>query len=80
VPAGRAAPNLRTPCLFSQGTRDPLGSVEEMERALALIPAKHELLKVEGAGHDLGFKGKSRIAELPGRIFGAFQTLLHSAG
>ena len=58
-------PNLRTPSLFVQGTRDPFGSVEEMERALKLIPAKTELLKVEGAGHDLGFKGKTRSDELP---------------
>jgi predicted alpha/beta-hydrolase family hydrolase len=68
-------PNLRAPCLFVQGTRDPFGSVEEIEKALALIPATHELMKVEGAGHDLGWKGKGRIAELPARIMSAFQQL-----
>ncbi len=73
-------PGLRTPCLFVQGTRDPFGSVEEIEKALALIPAKRALITVEGAGHDLGFKGKTRIAELPGRIFAAFRRLLDSAG
>ncbi len=73
-------PNLGTPCLFVQGTRDPFGSVEEIEKALALIPAKHELITVDGAGHDLGFKGKTRIVELPGRIFGHFRRLLDSAG
>jgi len=73
-------PKLRTPCLFVEGTRDPFGSIEEIEQALALIPAKHELLKVEGAGHDLGFKGKSRIEELPQQIFGAFRRLLDSVG
>jgi predicted alpha/beta-hydrolase family hydrolase len=66
-------PNLRTPSLFVQGTRDPFGSVEEMTNALQLIPAKTELMKVEGAGHDLGFKGKSRIEELPAQIVTAFQ-------
>jgi len=65
-------PNLRTPCLFVQGTRDPFGSVEEIEKALQLIPAKTELLKVEGAGHDLGFKGKTRSHELPAQVVAHF--------
>ena len=66
-------PNLRTPSLFVHGTRDPFGSVEEMTKALQLIPAKTELMKVEGAGHDLGFKGKTEQKELPGKI--ALRTL-----
>jgi len=44
-------PNLHTPSLFVHGTRDPFGSVEEMTKALQPIPAKTELMKVEGAGH-----------------------------
>ncbi len=67
-------PNLRTPSLFVHGTRDPFGSVEEMTKALQLIPAKTALMKVEGAGHDLGFKGRSRARELPAQILGAFQS------
>jgi uncharacterized protein len=66
-------PNLRTPSLFVHGTRDPFGSIEEIKRALQLIPAKTELMEVEGAGHDLGFKGKNQARELPGQIFTAFQ-------
>ncbi len=61
-------PNLRTPSLFVHGTRDPFGSVEEITKALQLIPAKTELMKVEGAGHDLGFKGKTERKELPENI------------
>jgi uncharacterized protein len=61
-------PSLRAPSLFVHGTRDPFGSVEEMTKALHLIPAKTELMKVEGAGHDLGFKGKAERKELPGNI------------
>jgi predicted alpha/beta-hydrolase family hydrolase len=68
-------PNLRNPSLFVEGTRDPFGSVEEMGEALRLIPAKTELMIVDGAGHDLGFKGKERAAELPGIILGKFQAL-----
>ena len=64
-------PKLRTPSLFVHGTRDPFGSIEEMTNALRLVPAKTELMRVEGAGHDLGFKGKSQ--ELPARILAAFE-------
>jgi predicted alpha/beta-hydrolase family hydrolase len=66
-------PNLRTPSLFVHGTRDPFGTVEEMTKALQLVSAKTELMKVEGAGHDLGFKGKTEQKELPGKI--ALRTL-----
>ena len=70
-------PNLRTPSVFVHGTRDPFGSVEEMERALQLIPARKDLLKVEGAGHDLGFKGKTQARELPDRVLTAFTAMFH---
>src|SRR6267142_3809227 len=66
-------PNLRTPSLFVHGSRDPFGSLEEMANALQLISAKTELMKVEGAGHDLGFKGRSQVQELPARILAAFE-------
>jgi len=65
-------PNLRTPSLFVHGTRDPFGSVEEMTSVLRLIPAKTELMRVEGAGHDLGFKGKAQVKELPASIVAKF--------
>ena|SRR2546427_9206597 len=68
-------PNLRAPSLFVHGTRDPFGSIEEVERALQLIPARKELLKVEGAGHDLGFKGKAQAKELPDRVLAAFAAM-----
>ncbi len=66
-------PNLRTPSLFVHSTRDPFGTIEEMRQALRLIPAKNDLLAVEGAGHDLGFKGKSQVQELPAQIVAAFE-------
>ena len=65
-------PNLRTPSLFVEGTRDPFGSIEEMEAAIRLIPARTELLKIEGAGHDLGFKGKMGGEELARVVVEAF--------
>jgi len=68
-------PNLRTPSLFVQGARDPFGSIEEIKKALKLIPAKNELIEVEGAGHDLGFKGKAQAPGLPARIFARFDEM-----
>lgn len=70
-------PDLRTPTLFVHGTRDPFGSPEELQRAIKMIPAKTKLLEVEGAGHDLGFKGKaSRKEELPQLIYSEFTKFL----
>jgi len=66
-------PKLQTPALFVHGTRDPFGSIEEMEAAIKLIPSKVKLLPVDGAGHDLGLKGKARREELPATISVAFQ-------
>jgi len=68
-------PSLRTPSLFVHGTRDPFGSIEEMEKALRLIQAKNDLLAMEGAGHDLGFKGKAQTQGLPAIILKAFRNL-----
>ncbi|HXW91650.1 MAG TPA: alpha/beta family hydrolase [Terriglobales bacterium] len=67
-------PRLTTPALFVQGTRDPFGSIQEMEAALRLIPAKTSLLTIEGVGHDLGFKGNKRLEELPTTIGQHFQS------
>lgn len=65
-------PGLQVPALFVHGTRDPFGSVEEIEVALKMIPAKTQLLVVDGAGHDLGFKGKSVRDGLAGAVVAAF--------
>lgn len=65
-------PNLRTPTLFVHGTRDPFGSITEIEQTLKMIPARTKLLPIEGAGHDLGFKEKSKKEELPSKIFSEF--------
>jgi hypothetical protein len=46
-------PDLRTPALFVHGTRDPFGTIEEMESALAVIPSRHTLQVVEGGKHGL---------------------------
>jgi uncharacterized protein len=68
-------PDLHTRTLFVQGTRDPFASIPELQQALKMIPAKTKLLPVEGAGHDLGFKGKATRAELPQIILSESQQL-----
>jgi uncharacterized protein len=65
-------PSLHTSSLFVEGTRDPFGTVEEIEQAIKLIPAKTRLLTVEGAGHDLGFKGKMGGKDLAQTVRAAF--------
>ena len=59
-PPGRATqlrtahfPTLRTPSLFVSGTRDAFGSIEELQNAIKLIPARAKLVPVEGAAHGL---------------------------
>jgi predicted alpha/beta-hydrolase family hydrolase len=71
-------PRLQTPSLFVHGTRDPFGSPEEMESALSLVRAKTLLLRIEGAGHDLGFKGKDRHEVLPAFVLAEFQKFFGS--
>ena len=66
-------PRLQTLAMFVHGTRDPFGSIEEMERALRLIPAKHLLMPVHGAGHDLGFKGNLKNEPVLAEIAATFK-------
>jgi predicted alpha/beta-hydrolase family hydrolase len=64
-------PDLHTRALFIHGTKDPFGSVDEVRASLTLIPARTDLLPVEGAGHDL--KG---AAGLSADILTRFHALL----
>ena len=61
-------------CFFVHGTRDPFGTIAEMQSALKLIPAQHALFEVDGAGHDL--LGKKAAVELATRIAAGFQAFL----
>jgi uncharacterized protein len=66
-------PRLQTPALFVHGTRDPFGSPEEMESALRLIPVKTRLLRIDSAGHDLGFKATTKLDEVPINVLKEFR-------
>lgn len=63
-------PELRIPALFVHGTKDPFASIEELREAMALIPARTDLLAVEGAAHDL-----LRAAGLAGEIIERLQVV-----
>lgn len=42
--------------VFTHGTADPFGTLDELRRAVRLIPADTEIVEVTGARHDLGSK------------------------
>jgi predicted alpha/beta-hydrolase family hydrolase len=72
-PRTQHLPDIHVPTIFVHGTRDPFGTIEEIEAARKLIPAKTLLLPVEAAGHDLGFKGRSHREDLPQMVLANFQ-------
>jgi uncharacterized protein len=49
-------PNIAIPTVFTHGTSDPFGTLDEVRAAAALIPAPTEIVEVTGARHDLGSK------------------------
>jgi predicted alpha/beta-hydrolase family hydrolase len=49
-------PRIDVPTVFTHGTADPFGSIEELSAAAALIPAASEIVEIAGARHDLGSK------------------------
>ena len=65
-------PDLRTPSLWIQGSRDPFGSIQEVRAAMKLVTARAELLEIAGAGHELSRKSAA-MAEVAGRIALEFQ-------
>ena len=71
-------PKLTTPAFFVHGARDPFATPAELAAALQLIPAPHDRLEVEGAGHDL--LAKKTANELPAQVATAFNLFLKSFG
>ncbi|WP_066902718.1 alpha/beta hydrolase family protein [Mycolicibacterium houstonense] len=47
---------ITVPTVFTHGTADPFGSVEELTAAAALVSGHTELVVITGARHDLGSK------------------------
>lgn len=69
-------PRLSTPAMFVHGSRDPFASQEEINSALALLPAAHKLLELEGRGHDLLGRGAGQV--LVAQIVDAFHTFINA--
>jgi predicted alpha/beta-hydrolase family hydrolase len=49
-------PRITVPTVFTHGTADPFGTIDELRTAAALIPAPTEIVEVTGARHDLSSK------------------------
>lgn len=47
---------IATATVFTHGTADPFGSIDELTAAAELIPAPHRVVEITGARHDLGSK------------------------
>lgn len=47
---------ITVPTVFTHGTSDPFGTIEELTAAAALVSGPTELVVIEGARHDLGSK------------------------
>jgi predicted alpha/beta-hydrolase family hydrolase len=50
-------PRINVPTVFTHGTGDPFGTIDELRTAAALIPAPTEIVEITGARHDLASKG-----------------------
>jgi predicted alpha/beta-hydrolase family hydrolase len=49
-------PRVTAPTVFTHGTADPFGSIDELRPAAALVAAPTEIVEITGARHDLGSK------------------------
>jgi hypothetical protein len=61
-------PELRIPSLFISGTKDSFATIEELKVAIELIPARTELVPIDGATHGLSRSVKS-VAEFTKQKF-----------
>ena len=55
---------LLTPVLFVHGSRDPFGTIAELNTARRAIPGRTALIAVDGAGHDLMRGGDLPLATM----------------
>lgn len=49
-------PDITMPTVFTHGTSDPFGTIDELTAAAALVAGPTEVVVIEGARHDLGSK------------------------
>lgn len=68
-------PAITVPTVFTHGSSDPFGSLDELRSAAALISAPTEIVEVTGARHDLG----SKVTDVPARAVDAALRIGRSA-
>jgi uncharacterized protein len=49
-------PRVGVPTVFTHGTSDPFGTIDELRAAAALMRTQIEIVEIDGARHDLGSK------------------------
>jgi predicted alpha/beta-hydrolase family hydrolase len=49
-------PRIAAPTVFTHGTSDPFGSLDEIRAAAALVPGPTTIVEVTGGRHDLASK------------------------
>ena len=64
-------PKLHTPASFVHGSKDPFGSLDELNNAIVLLPQPAQLLAIERAGHDLGRDHSAVAARIAGFFLGS---------
>lgn len=65
-------PRIAVPTVFTHGTADPFGTLDEIRPAAALVAGRTEIVEVTGARHDLG----SRRLDVPALAVDAALRLL----
>lgn len=55
-------PDITVPTVFTHGTSDPFGTLDEVRDAAAMIAAPTEIVEISGARHDLGSKSLDTAA------------------
>lgn len=65
-------PRITVPTVFTHGTADPFGSLDELRPAAALVAAATTIVEITGARHDLG----SKTLNVPALAVDAALTLL----
>lgn len=53
--------SIALPTVFTHGSSDPFGSLDELRTATSLIPAPVRIVEISGARHDLG----SKVLDVP---------------
>jgi len=65
-------PLITVPTVFTHGTSDPFGTIDELRAAAALVRGPTEIVEITGARHDLG----SKTLDVPSLAVDAAQRML----